>query len=156
VVAVRRPELLLDRWQALAEMLACDNAFSKMIATHVIALLALADDSGRLAAALDVFYDNLADKVSVAGHVLQVSPALAAARPELRGRITRKVLGLPAVARPDRVGLLRGYAIEALDAYLDPAERTPEARAFIEAGLIDDSPKTRKVAAEVLALWREE
>jgi hypothetical protein len=153
LLAVREPGLILDRWDGLVSMLTCDNAFSKMIATHVIALLAPADEDGRLASVLDLFYDNLGDKVGVAGHVLQVSPEIARARPELKDRITARILDLPRLARPDRLGLLRSYAIEAFDAYLSPGERTPEVVGFVGAGLTDDSPKTRKLAAEMLRRW---
>jgi len=153
LLATRQPELLMPYWDELAGLLDSDNAYSRMIAVHVLALLALADDEGRLAATLDRLYDHLGDMVSVAGHVLQVAPQIARARPELRQRVTARILDLERLAKPDRVGLLRSYAIEALDGYLEPGERTPEVMAFVAAGLADDSPKSRKLAAEVLKRW---
>jgi hypothetical protein len=153
LLATRRPELLMPHWDELAALLDCDNAYSRMIAVHVLALLAPADDEGRLAASLDRLYDHLGDMVSVAGHVLQVAPQIARARPELRHRVTARILDLERLAKPDRLGLLRSYAIEALDGYLEPGERTPEIMAFVAAGVSDDSPKTRKLAAEVLERW---
>jgi hypothetical protein len=153
LVAMRSPATVLDRWADLEAILDCDNAFSRTIAVHVIASLAPADGAGRVAAILDRLYDHLADMVSVAGHVLQVSPEIAQARPELAGRVTARILDLPRLARPDRLGLLRSYAIEALDAYLEPSKRTPEVAAFVAAGLTDDSRRTRKLAAAVLKRW---
>jgi hypothetical protein len=82
-----------------------------------------------------------------------VAPQIARARPELRDRVSARILDLERLARPDRLGLLRSYAIEALDAYLEPSERTPEVVAFVSAGLTDDSPKTRNLAAGVLRRW---
>ncbi len=153
LLAVRRPEILMPHWDELAGLLESDNAYSRMIAVHVLALLAPADDAGRLSACLDRLYDHLGDMVSVAGHVLQVAPEIARARPELRDRVTARILGLERLAQPGRLGLLRSYAIEALDAYLEPAERTPDVVAFVSAGLTDDSPKTRKLATGVLRRW---
>lgn len=154
-LAVRNPSVLLARWDELTALLDCENAFSRMAVVHVIADLAPADGAGRLSSVLNRIYDHLGDKVSVAGHVLRVSPQIALARPELRGRITARILDLERLARPDRVGLLRGYAIEALDGYLKPAERTPDVVGFVTAGLADDSPKARRLAAEVLHRWGE-
>jgi hypothetical protein len=153
LLAVRRPEILMPHWDELAGLLESDNAYSRMIAVHVLALLAPADDAGRLSVCLDRLYDHLGDMVSVAGHVLQVAPEIARARPELRDRVTARILGLERLAQPGRLGLLRSYAIEALDAYLEPAERTPDVVAFVSAGLTDDSPKTRKLATGVLRRW---
>jgi hypothetical protein len=153
LLAVRSPETLLPGWDELVGLLESENAYSRMIAVHVLALLAPADDAGRLSACLDRLCDHLGDMVSVAGHVLQVAPQIARARPELRDRVTARILDLERLARPDRLGLLRSYAIEALDAYLEPSERTPEVVAFVSAGLTDDSPKTRKLAAGVLRRW---
>lgn len=153
LLAVRHPHVLLARWDGLTALLDCENAFSRMAVVHVVANLAPADKEGRLSSALDRIYDHLGDMVSVAGHVLQVSPQIALARPELRGRITARILELERLAKPDRVGLLRVYAIAALDGYLAPAERTPGVVSFVTAGLTDDSPKARKLAAEALRRW---
>jgi hypothetical protein len=153
LLAIRDPGRVLVHWDDIIALLDCSNAFSRTIAVHVIASLAPADDPGRLAAILDRLFDHLGDAVSVAGHVLQVSPQIARTRPELEGRITARLLDLPRLARPDRLGLLRSYAIEALDAYLKPAGRTPEVVSFVEAGLAEGSPKARKLAAEVLRRW---
>jgi hypothetical protein len=153
LLAARHPDVLLARWDELATLLDCDNAFSRICTVHVMATLAPADAGGRIAAILDRFYDHLGDVVSVAGHVLQVSPEIAHARPELRQRITSRILDLGRLAKPDRIGLLRAYAVEALGAYLEPAERTPDVVGFVAAGLTDDSPKSRKLAADLLRRW---
>jgi hypothetical protein len=153
LVATRRPEAVLARWDDLMSLLDCDNAFSRMAAVHIVANLAPGDSGGRIGSALDDFYDHLGDMVGVAGHVLTVSPQIVRGRPELRDRITARILGLERIARPARVELLRSYAIEALDAYLEPAERTPAVVAFVAAGLAGDSPKTRKLAAAKLREW---
>jgi hypothetical protein len=152
-LAARRPETLLPHWTELEGLLESDNAFSRMIAVHVLALLMPADGGGRTAACLERLFDHLGDMVSVAGHVLQVAPEIARARPELRDRVTARILELERLAKPDRLGLLRSYAIEALDGYLEPAERTLEVVGFVSAGLTEDSPKTRQLAAEVLRRW---
>jgi hypothetical protein len=153
LVATRRPDALMLHWDELARLLEGENAYSRTASLHVMARLAPADTRGSLADLLDRLYDHLGDKVSVAGHVLLVSPQIARARPELRERITARILDLERLAKPDRLGLLRSYAIEALDGYLEPAERTSEVVAFVSAGLTDDSPKTRKLATEVLRRW---
>ncbi len=154
LLALREPNLVLDRWDELVALLECDNAFSRTIAVHVIGNLAPADGRGRLASILDGLFDHLGDMVSVAGRVLQVAPEIVRARPELKGRVTARILDLPRLAKPDRLGLLRSYAIEALDGYLKPADRTPEVVGFVQAGLTDGSPKARKLATEVLRRWR--
>jgi len=153
LLALRQPDVLLDRWGELMSLLDCDNAFSRMATVHILANLAPGDTAGRFAAALDRLYDHLGDMVGVAGHVLLASPQIARARPELRDRITARILGLDKIARPDRMELLRSYAIEALDAYLEPTQRTAAVVAFVAAGLEGDSPKTRKLAAAKLREW---
>jgi hypothetical protein len=155
LVAARHPSVLLARLDEIVRLLESDNAFTRMAMTHVLATLACADASAPLDVALDRLLDRLADdKVSVAGHALIAASEIARVRPESADRITAQILQLPNVAaRPERIGLLRSYAIEALDAYLPPDARTPSVIAFVTAGLTDDSPKTRKLALETLRGW---
>ena len=155
LVAAGHPSVLVSRLDEIVRLLESDNAFTRMAMIHVIANLACADVSTPLDVPLDHLLRRLADdKVSVAGHVLIAAAEIARARPELADRITARILDLPKVAaRPERVGLLRSYAIEALDGYLSPDARTPSVVAFVAAGLADDSPKARKLAAETLRDW---
>ncbi len=152
-LAVEQPQVLFRRWTELLALLDCDNAFSRMAMVHVIASLAPADTEGRIGESLDAFLDHMGDMVGVAGHVLAVTPQIVAAQPQLRDRVTARILSLGDVAIPDRLELLRSYAIEALDAYLTEDQRTPEVVGFVEAGLHGNSPKTRKLAAATLRRW---
>ncbi len=153
LLAARRPDALLDHLDDVVALLESDNAFSRMIAVHVLALLAPAVAEDRFAPILDALYAHLSDKVSVSGHILQAAPAIAAAQPGLRARLTAHILDLDARAVPDRLSLLRGYAIESLDAYLPPDERTAPVIEFVSRGLDGDSPKTRKIAFTTLRRW---
>lgn len=154
LLATRHPEALAPRLDELIEMLDSDNAFTRMALVQVIRNLACADRSLPLEVLIDRMLGHLSDMVSVACHVPMAAATVAKGSPALEQKVTARILDIPRVAaRPERIDLMRSYAIEALETYLAPEARTEEVVAFVAAGLEGDSPKTRKLAADTLRRW---
>lgn len=154
-LAGERPERLFPYWGTFVELLGSDNRFSVYCAVHLVAALVEADEEGRFEAIFDTFYNLLDDEsVMVAGHVAGLSGRIAGAKPELRTRITERLLGIDVTHHEqDRRDLIKASAIESFDAYFDAVENQERIVAFVREQLDCTSPKTRKAAKRFLEKW---
>lgn len=149
------PQMLFPRWDTFVRMLGSDNKFSVACAVHLIAALAEVDEEGRFEAIFDTYYALLDDEsVMVAGHVAGLSGGIAVAKPGLQRRITRRLLGVGATHfEQGHKDLVKSYVIESFDAYFAEAEDREEIVAFVRRQLDCESPKTRKMARQMLKKW---
>jgi len=157
LISEEAPDMLYAHWDLLVDLMASDNSFVKFIAIHALANLAAVDTEDKFETILDAYYDLLDDKsVMIASHVAGNSGRIARAKPELRARITDKLLGIDSTHRdPQRKELVKGYAIEAFGQYFEDAEDKDRISAFVRAQLQSDSPKTRERAKAFLTTWGE-
>jgi hypothetical protein len=159
-LSARHPEVLLPHWAYFVKLLRSDNGFSKYVAIHTIANLVTAGDEGRFEKAFNAFYKLLDDEsVMVASHVAGVSGQIARAKPQLRSKITQRLLGIPQTHFPvERQALITSYALLSLDEYFaDAAARDQERMlAFAYQRLDCASPKTRKLAKDFIKKWAGE
>ena len=151
------PEVLLPHWPYFVRLLKSDNGFSKYVAVHVIANLVTAGDEGRFEKSFNAFYKLLDDEsVMVASHVAGVSGQIAQAKPRLRFKITRRLLGINQTHFPsERQALIISYAIPSLDEYFAEvsAREQEHILAFVQQQIDCASPKTRKLAKDFVKKW---
>ncbi len=155
----QHPDVLLPHWAYFIGLLRSDNGFSKYVAVHVIANLVSAGDEGRFERSFTAFYKLLDDEsVMVASHVAGVSGQIARAKPELRSRITQRLLGITQTHFPaEHQALIISYAILSLDEYF--ADTAPRDRTriltFVQQQIDCASPKTRKLAKDFIKKWEQ-
>ena len=153
----QHPEVLLPHWAYFVRLLRSDNGFSKYVAIHTMANLVTAGDEGRFEKAFNAFYKLLDDEsVMVASHVAGVSGQIARAKPDLRSKITRRLLDIGQTHfPPDRQALIISYAILSMDEYFadTPARDQDRILAFVRQQLDCASPKTRRLAKDFIKKW---
>ena len=151
------PEVLLPHWPYFVRLLKSDNGFSKYVAVHVIANLVTAGDEGRFEKSFNAFYKLLDDEsVMVASHVAGVSGQIAQAKPRLRFKITRRLLGINQTHFPsERQALIISYAIPSLDEYFAEVTAREQGHilAFVQQQIDCASPRTRKLAKDFVKKW---
>ncbi|MEA4908308.1 MAG: hypothetical protein VB089_11845 [Anaerolineaceae bacterium] len=149
------PGRLLPYWDTLVELLASQHSSSRFNAMRLLAALAPAVETARLAAIFEALYALLDDPaISVAGNLAAVSGQLALAHPALRERITARLLDLDATHfDPERIDLLKSYAIQSFDLYFADSPDQGAILAFMDRQRDSRSPKTRKLAGEFLKKW---
>jgi hypothetical protein len=152
-LAKENPDRLLPYWGDLDRLLRNGRAFSKFPAVHILAALAPADRHRRFEKSFPAFFALLEDEaVSVASHVARLAGEIAAARPALEPRITRRLLAIDrSGARPDRKDLIKAYALEGFERYFESSSNKKGILAFAEGMLTAKSPRARKAAKEFLA-----
>jgi len=155
----QHPDALLPQWAYFVRLLRSDNGFSKYVAVHVIANLVSAGDEGRFEKSFNAFYKLLDDEsVMVASHVAGVSGKIARAKPQLRAKITQRLLSITQTHfAAERQALIISYAIPALDEYFADATAREQDRilAFVQQQIDCASPKTRKLAKDFLKKWEK-
>ena len=158
-LSAQHPEVLLPHWAYFVKLLKSDNGFSKYVAVHTIANLVTAGDEGRFEKSFSAFYKLLDDEsVMVAAHVAGVSGQIARAKPQLRPKITQRLLSIPQTHFPaERQALIMSYALVSLDEYFTDATTRDQDRilAFVHQQIDCASPKTRKLAKDFIKKWTD-
>jgi hypothetical protein len=148
VVAQRSPTTLLPHWGLLVGLLRSPKASSRYPAVHLIAALVPADRQGRFERIFSAYFSRLDDEaLSVAAHVARLAGDIALARPALRPRITKRLLGLEkSHFDPGRRDLIKSYALQAFEEYYEESRSKPAMHKFAASLVASKSPKARKAA----------
>jgi hypothetical protein len=150
-ISEEHPEVLYPRWGFFSGLLDSDNSYQQYIAIYLITNLTRVDDSARLEGIFDKLYSILDGEGTItAAHLARNSGKIARAKPELRAKITERLLNIDRNHRGKQKELIKGHAIEAFDEYFEEAENQPEILEFVRKQLQSQSPKTRKLAREFL------
>jgi len=153
-ISEEHPEVLYPRWDFFSGLLDSDNSYQQYIAIYLITSLTRVDDSARLEGIFDKLYSILDGEGTItAAHLARNSGKIARAKPELRAKITERLLNIDRNHRGKQKELIKGHAIEAFDNYFEEAENQPEILEFVRKQLQSQSPKTRKLAREFLKKW---
>ena len=154
-ISEERPELLYPHWDRFAHLIDCENAYSKYIASYLIASLTVVDRDDRFEGIFDKYYSLLNDKsVIPAAHVAANSGRIARAKPDLEAKITDKLLGINKThGEPYHRELIKSYAIEAFSEYFEQAKDKKRIVEFVKKQLESKSPRTRRKAKEFLKRW---
>jgi len=153
-LAARRPDLVLPYWDILAGLLKSTNAFSQYAAASTLAVLASsAECASQFGDVFEDFFGLLnTGKVMVAGRIAKLAGRLAVSRPEWEADITTRLLSIGGgKLDPERIDLVKGYAIEAFSEYWEQSSSRDVIVAFVENQLKHSkSPATRERAAVFL------
>jgi hypothetical protein len=146
-----QPELLYPKYDYLANLLDSDNHYQRNIAINLIANLALIDTENKFEKIFDKYFSNIdGNRTMVAGQAAINSGKIARAKPNLRTKITKRLLNLEKTHKGKHVDLIIAYAIEAFEQYFKELSNKKEILVFIKTQLESKSPKTRKLAREFL------
>jgi hypothetical protein len=150
-ISAKHPEVLYPKWDSLAGLLDSNNSYLKYIAIYLIANLAQVDVEARLERIFERLYSILNGEGTItAAHLARNSGKIARAKPELRAKITKRLMNIDRTHQSKQKELIKGHAIEAFDEYFEEAENQPEIIEFVKKQLKSKSPKTRKLAREFL------
>jgi hypothetical protein len=156
-ISKKHPEVLYPKWDFLESLLDSDNSYLKYIAIYLIANLAPVDASARLERIFERLYSILDGEGTIAAaHLAHNSGKIARAKPELRAKITQRLLNIDRTHQGRQKELIKGHAIEAFDEYFEEAENQLEILEFVKKQLNSQSPKTKKLAREFLKKWGSE
>ena len=156
-ISEKHPEVLYPKWDFLEGLLDSNNSYLKYIAIYLIANLAQVDAEARLEWIFERLYSILDGEGTIAAaHLARNSGKIAQAKPELRAKITQRLLNIDRTHQGRQKELIKGHAIEALDEYFEEAKNQPEILEFVKKQLQSQSPKTRKLAREFLQKWHNQ
>ena len=155
-LAGHRPGLLLGHWTELTKILARGGAFTKYPAIYLIAALVPADRERRFDRSFAASFNRLDDDaVSLAAHTARLAGPIAAARPDLEPRITRRLLALERTHfDPSRRDLVKSYALEAVDVYFARPRSRAAMLKLAQGMLLSPCPRPVRVAKAFLKKHR--
>jgi hypothetical protein len=155
LVAEERPELLYPHWNAFVDLLCSDNTYFNLRGANLIAAVVCVDSDNRFERIFDEYYDLLDGRsVIAAAYIAGNSGKIAAAHPEIQGRITDRLLNIDQTHHPlERKDLIKGHAVEALGEYFEESADKVTILEFVRGQLESKSPRTRKKAKEFLKEW---
>ncbi|MEI7827376.1 MAG: hypothetical protein WCI87_06255 [Euryarchaeota archaeon] len=146
-ISEHNPEKLYPKWDYLADLLKSGNQYHRYIAINLLANLVKVDTEKRFEACFDRYFDNIASKKTmVAAQATLNAGKIAKAKPNLQTKITTTLLKVDQIHQGKQTELMKAYAIEALNDYVDDIADKEKIIDFMKAQLASDSPKTRKAA----------
>lgn len=149
------PAALFPHWNDLTRLLESKKAFSRLPAVHIIAALVPADRQSRFERIFNRYFALLDDEaISVAAHVARLAGGIAKAKPALQAKITKRLLAIDQTHfDAGRRDLVKSYALQAFDEYLQGIPNRRAILAFAASLRLSKSPKARTVAKAFLATW---
>ena len=153
-ISEKNPHILYNEWDFFVSLLESDNAYHKLIAVRILANLTCTDRENRFEALFDQYYYLLNDSVIVAGHLAAGSGTIAKAKPELRSKITQRLLSIDKTMQKHK-DLVKAYVIDAFNEYFSEAENKGKILQFVREQLNRSSPKTRNKAKQFLRAWTD-
>lgn len=148
------PEVLYPHWDYIADLLGSTNSYAKYIAVYLIANLTKIDTENKFDKIFDIYYSILEGKKTMtAAHVAAMSGKIARYKPVFKEKITEKLLNIDTIHKGTQKELIKGYAIHALDEYIEEIENREPILKFVQEQLQSTSPKTRKIAEKFLKKW---
>lgn len=146
-ISEHNPAILSPKWDYLADLLTSHNQYSRYVAINLLANLVKVDTEKKFEACFDRYFDIITGKKTmVAGQATLNAGKIAKAKPNLQTKITNTLLKVDRIHRGRQTELMKAYAIEALNDYVDEIADKEKIIDFVKAQLASDSPKTRKAA----------
>lgn len=158
LISKEDPDILYSHWDFFFSLLNGDNTYWKCSGIPIIANLARVDSENKFEKLFEKFYSLLDDKKSFipAAYLARSSGTIARAKPNLRAKITEKLLRIDETHHhPQRRDLVKSDIIQAFDEYFEEAEDKKKIVEFVKEQLECGSPKTRKSAAKFLERWEK-
>ena len=156
LISETHPEILYPKWEFFVDLINSYNSYRKLIAIRIIANLVRIDKENKFEKIFSKYYSILdGEKTMTAAHLAANSGKIAKAKPQLRPKITTRLLNIDKTHQGKQKELIKGYVIEAFDQYFEEAENQSEMIEFVKKQLNSNSPKTRKIAEEFLERWNQ-
>ena len=150
-ISEEQPEILYPKYDFLANLLDSDNHYHRYIAINILANLAVVDSENKFEKIFDKYFSNIdGNRTMVAGQAISNSGKIAKAKPNLRIKITERLLNIEKTHKGKQMDLIKAYAIEAFNKYFTESADKQEILDFVTAQLENKSPKTRKFAKDFL------
>lgn len=145
------PEVLLPHWAHFIQLMKCENGSSKYVAVYVIASLTQAKPE-QFEPYFENYFSLLEDpSVMVASHAALNAGKIGLAVPSLQERITRRLLSFSQSDEDsNRAALVKAYILQALELLHPSSPLQQEILEFVKAQRSSPSPKTQKIARELL------
>jgi hypothetical protein len=148
------PSRLHGEWDYLVALLDSGNAYHRSISVNILANLTVTPvgQEDRFTRVFDRYFDLLHDpSVMVARYVAGNAGTVARSRPDLRPRVTGRLLDIDSSHhQPGRRDLIKADVIQSFGEYFQESEDKERIRAFVEDQLGCSSPKTRVEAKSFL------
>ena len=146
-----QPKVLYPKWDYLANLLDSDNHYHRYISINILANLAVVDTKNKFDKIFDKYFSNIdGDRTMVAGQAALNSGKIAKTKPNLQTKITNRLLNIEKTHKGKQIELIKAYTIEAFKEYFEESSDKNKILDFVEAQLVSESPKTRKLAKEFL------
>lgn len=146
------PEVLYPEWDFFVTMLDSPNSYWRLSAVRLLANLTRIDKESKFEKIFDQYYSLLNDSVIVAIYLVGDSGKIARVKPKLQPKITNKLLSIDKTQQKHK-DLVKGSALEAFSEYFEEIKNKKKIIDFAKSLLKGESPKTRKIAQELLAKW---
>jgi hypothetical protein len=155
LLAKRNPEILYPKWAFFVSLLDSDNTFLKSDGVFILGELARVDSKSRIENVFDKLYALIDDESMItAANLIGASAIIAKAKPELRPRITEKLLSIDGTHHGSECkNVLKGHVITTLDSYFKDSEDKERILNFMRAELENTRLATRRKAENFLKKW---
>jgi hypothetical protein len=156
LISHENPDILYPYWDFFFSLLDGENTYWKCSGIPIIANLTRIDSENKFEKMFEKYYSLLDDKKSFipAAYLARSSGTIARAKPNLRAKITQRLLKIDETPHhPERRDLVKSDIIQAFDEYFKEAEDKKKIIEFVKKQLECDSQKTRKMAAKFLKKW---
>lgn len=153
LISASQPELLYPHFDFFAGLLSSPHRILKWNAIFILSNLAVIDSLHKFEAVFGTYYDHIKDgDLITAANIATASKKIAAAKPDLRGRITKELLKVDTIPLPtdECREIARGKALEAFMHYPVEPDDNRFVNDFIKRCLSSRRPTTRKKAEKAL------
>ena len=152
IVSEVNPEVLYPKWDFFVDLIKSKNNFHKVIGLQLLANLTKVDKKEKFEEILDIYCDLLdAKSIMTAAHIAANLGKIAKVKPNLRNKITHKLMGIENTHHePGRKELIKASIIESFREYFECSDTRDLIIDFVKKQLNSSSPKTRNTAEKFL------
>ena len=151
VISEKKPEILYSKFNYFEKMLESKNAYHQCSAIDIIANLTSSDPDNKFDNIFEKYYDIFkSEKTIPSAYLARNSGKIALARPELRDKITKKLLRIDKLHRGKQIELIKSNVIYSFDQYFEFIIHKEDIIEFVRKQLNSQSPKTRNAAQSFL------
>lgn len=154
VISQKNPETIYPKFDYFVEMLGSSNAYHQCCAIELIANLACSDPKNKFENVFNKFFDILKNEKTIpSAYLARNSGKIALTKPDLRKKITNKLLSIDVLHKGKQIELIKSHVIASLNQYFEFMENKHDIIKFVKNQLNSQSPKTKKAAQAFLKKW---
>ncbi len=153
-ISEQRPEMLYSQMDFFIDLLDNDNQILKWNAMDIIGNMVMVDSENKFDKIFDEYYGLINDDVMItAGHVIDNSAKIAAAKPQLQDKITKNLLKVEKIPRDQECkNILMGKTILAFNSCFEQINEKDRAKviSFVKRQLNNSRNATKNKAEKFL------